>query len=64
MLVTKFTIYKVTNGYLLNVYWGKQKSEAIVYSDRERMTMFAKMDQLLGDEPDDAVDIEVAEEAN
>lgn len=53
----KFTIYRCRNGYLLNVTTGK-KADSFVYDEKGRMTMFAKIDQLLGAEPDDAVGME------
>jgi hypothetical protein len=53
----KFTIYRCKNGYLLNITTGKN-AESHVYTDKERMTMFAKIDALLGPEPDDAVGME------
>lgn len=47
----KFTIYKVENGYLLNVTIGK-KVKSYVYTDKQRMTVFAVIDKLMGAEPE------------
>ena len=56
----KFIIYKVTNGYLLNIHIGK-KSESRVYMVTERMTMFAYIDKLMGNEPIDSTGMELEE---
>lgn len=53
----RFQIYKVKNGYLLNITRG-QVRESFVYTERERMTMLAKIDQLCGEEPPDSVGLE------
>ena len=53
----KFVIYKVQNGYLLNVISGKY-SKSYVYNLKERMTMFAFIDKLCGEEPPGSVGME------
>jgi len=56
----KFTIFKVSNGYLLNIYIGK-RSESRVYMETERMTMFAYVDKIMGEEPKDSTGMELKE---
>lgn len=51
----KFVIYQCKNGYLLNVIYSKGSSESFIYTEQERMTMFSKIDKILGKEPEDAV---------
>ena len=46
----KFVIYKVENGFLLNVHTGKTQ-KSYVFSPTERMRMLAHIDSLLGEEP-------------
>lgn len=49
----KFIIYKVNNGYLLNVYSANNKNAiSYVFTDKERMTILAMVDKLLGEEPE------------
>ena len=56
----KFVIFKVKNGYLLNIYRGKI-TESYIYTIYERMTMFAHIDKILGEEPDDSTGMELKE---
>jgi hypothetical protein len=55
----KFTIYRVQNGYLLNITYSQAKIESFIYNDKERMTMFAKINHVLGEEPNDSVGMEL-----
>lgn len=55
----KFIIFKVENGFLLNIHYSSKKTESYVYTPRERMTMFAKIDQLCGAEPPDSIGMEI-----
>ena len=55
----KFTIYRVQNGYLLNITYSQAKVESFIYNNQERMTMFAKIDHILGEEPDNSVGMEL-----
>lgn len=50
----KFTIYKVENGYLLNVH-SSGATKSYIFKDTERMTMLAKIDDLMGQEPENSV---------
>jgi hypothetical protein len=54
----KFSIYKVQNGYLLNITYSRTKIESWIFNEKERMTMLAKIDQALGDEPKGSVGME------
>jgi len=47
----KFTIYRVRNGYLLNIVYGPKRVESYVYDETQRMRMLAVIDKVLGDEP-------------
>lgn len=53
----QFTIYEVKNGFLLVIKTG-QKSQWYIYTPQERMTMFAKIDKILGEEPSDSIGLE------
>lgn len=57
----RFAIYRVENGYLLNITLDK-RSHSYVYSLKERMTMLAKIDSTLGEEPPGSVGMEDKEE--
>ena len=57
----KFTIFKCENGFLLNIYTGKV-SKSRIYLETERMTMFADIDRLLGEEPKNSTGMELEEE--
>lgn len=50
----KFTIFQVENGFLLNVVYSKSKSKSFIYTPKERMTMFATIDKLCGEEPENS----------
>jgi hypothetical protein len=50
----KFTIWKIQNGFLLNVTQRKV-TKSYIYTFKERMVMLAHIDKVLGEEPEDAV---------
>ena len=52
--MVKFSIYKCKNGFLLNVTRG-QKTDSLIYKPEERMTMLARIDDILGEEPEGSV---------
>lgn len=46
----KFTIFKVKNGYLLNITYSKQKVESFVFKEAEHYKMLALIDKILDPE--------------
>jgi hypothetical protein len=55
--MTKFVIYVVQNGFLLNITTGKV-AKSYVFSPTERMKMLAHIDMMLGDEPEEVKPVE------
>lgn len=53
-----FRIFVVENGFLLNITYSRNKVKSYIYTKKERMTMFAKINQVLGEEPEDSVGME------
>lgn len=43
----KFTIWKVKNGYLLNVTYSRQRVESFIFKESERYKMLALVDSIL-----------------
>lgn len=57
----KLTIYKVQNGYLLNIS-ANGSTVSKIYTDKERMKMFVDMQDVMGEEPEGSVGMEGAEQ--
>lgn len=53
----KFTIFKVSNGYLLNTTV-MNKHKSFVFTNQERIKMFAIIDKFLGEDLYDTDDTE------
>lgn len=47
-----FKIYHVENGFLLNVYYSREKIKSYIFLPTERIRMFEFINQTLGPEPE------------